>query len=152
VVTIHAIKVLDFYEETESEDEAARQSADRRYWEGRASEGALESMGRLIELVGANLGAPRVTYNKNHVAIGTTGRNFCWLPPPKTTSHCHVRVRVDPDVREERIRLLEETGLYVRPFQRELVTLKLATRDIEAHQALLLDLLRHCAAAAQVAE
>lgn len=151
-VAIHAIKVLDIYEEAESEDEAAGQSADRRYWEGRASEGALEAMDRLISLVGSHLGAPRVTYNKNHVAMGTTGRNFCWFHPPKASSHCHVRVRVDPDAREERIRLLEETGLYVRPFQRELVTLKLATRDIEAHQALLLDLLRHCAAAAQVAE
>jgi hypothetical protein len=37
-----------------------------------------------------------------------------------------------------------KAALYVRAFQRELITLKLAVRDIEAHRALLVDLLRKC--------
>lgn len=148
-VAVHAIKVLDIYEEIDPGDEEAGQSVDRRYWESRASTSALQAMDEIIRLVEASLGPPRVTYNKNHVALGLIGRNFCWFHPPKTASHCHVRVRVDPEARDERIRLLEETGLYVRPFQRELVTLKLATRDIEVHRGLLLDLFRHCAQNAQ---
>jgi hypothetical protein len=53
-------------------------------------------------------------------------------------------VRTDPDLREEQMRHFEDTGLYVRAFQRELITLKLAVRDIDVHRALLVDLLRKC--------
>ena len=68
------------------------------------------------------------------------------LHPPKEASHCHVRVKTDPDKRDEQMKAFEETSLYVRAFQRAQVTLKLSVRDIEAHRALVLDLFRKCEA------
>jgi hypothetical protein len=112
----------------------------------------LQALDKIVELVGTAIEQPRVTYNKNHIALGTSGRNFCWFHPPKAASHCHVRVRTVADVREEQIRQFEETSLYVRPFQRELITLKLSGKDIATHKELILGLLRSCAAASLAAD
>jgi hypothetical protein len=42
------------------------------------------------------------------------------------------------------MRAFEDTGLYVRAFQRDLITLKLAARDIAAHRPQLMELLQRC--------
>lgn len=141
-IVLHGIKVLDIYEEVEPEEDIAGEQVDRRYWERRSSPAALEALDTIVGLVGSEITAPRVTYNKNHVALGTSGRNFCWFHPPKEASHCHTRVRVGAEDRDDQIRQFEETSLYVRPFQRELITLKLARKDIDAHRPLIASLLR----------
>jgi hypothetical protein len=143
-IILHGIKVLDIFEEGEPEDEAAGEQVDRKYWERRASPAALAALDAIIGLVNSDIAPARVTYNKNHVALGTSGSNFCWLHPPKEASHCHLRVKTDPDKREQQIKSFEETSLYVRAFQRKQITLKLSVKDIETHRALVLDLFRQC--------
>lgn len=145
-IIVHAIKVLDIYEEAEPEEEEGGAQVDRRYWERRASAASLQALDAVVALVNAEVGQARVTYNKGHVALGTSGRNFCWFHPPREASHCHVRVRTSADSREEQMRAFDDTGLYVRAFQRELITLKLAVRDIETHREQLVALLRACEA------
>jgi hypothetical protein len=145
-ILLHGIKVLDIYEETEPEEEAAGEPVDRRYWERRASAASLQALDAVIALVAKEIAPPRVTYNKNHVAMGTSGRNFCWFHPPREASHCHLRVRTDADTREEQIRAFEDTSLYVRPFQREQITFKLVANDLEIHRELILPLLQSCEA------
>jgi len=145
-IILHGIKVLDIFEEGEPEDEAAGEQVDRKYWERRASPSALAALDAIIALVNSDIAPARVTYNKNHIALGTSGRNFCWLHPPKEASHCHLRVKTDPDKREQQIKAFEETSLYVRAFQRKQITLKLSVKDIEKHRALVLDLFRQCEA------
>jgi len=148
-IILHGIKVLDIFEEGEPEDEAAGEQVDRKYWERRASPSALAALDAIIGLVNSDIAPARVTYNKNHIALGTSGRNFCWLHPPKEASHCHLRVKTDPDKREQQIKVFEETSLYVRAFQRKQITLKLSVKDIEKHRALVLDLFRQCEAASR---
>ncbi len=145
-IILHGIKVLDIYEEAESEEEEGGAQVDRRYWERRASAAALQALDAVVALVNDHVGPARVTYNKGHVALGTTGRNFCWFHPPREASHCHVRVRTSAEMREEQMRAFDDTSLYVRAFQRELITLKLALRDIETHREQLVSLLRACEA------
>lgn len=143
-IVLHGVIVLDVYEEAEPEESEPEEKTDRRYWENRASPSALSALDSLVAMVNAEIAPARVTYNKGHVALGTSGRNFCWLHPPRAASHCHVRVKTEADIREEQIRSFEETGLYVRPFQRRLITLKLAPKDIETHRSIILELLRSC--------
>lgn len=145
-IILHGIKVLDIFEESEPEDEAAGEQVDRKYWERRASPSALAALDVIIALVNTDIAPAHVTYNKNHIALGTTGSNFCWFHPPKEASHCHLRVKTDPEKREEQMKALEETSLYVRAFQRKQITLKLSVKDIEAHRSLVLDLFRQCEA------
>jgi hypothetical protein len=151
-IILHGIKVLDIFEEGEPEDEAAGEQVDRKYWERRASPSALAALDAIIGLVNSDIAPARVTYNKNHIALGTSGRNFCWLHPPKEASHCHLRVKTDPDKREQQIKAFEETSLYVRAFQRKQITLKLSVKDIEKHRALVLDLFRQCEAVSRGSE
>jgi hypothetical protein len=143
-IILHGIKVLDIFEEAEPEDEVGGEPVDRKYWERRASPAALAALDAIIALVNADIAPAHVTYNKNHIALGTSGRNFCWLHPPKEASHCHLRVKTDPEKREEEMKAFEETSLYVRAFQRAQITLKLSVKDIQAHRALVLDLFRKC--------
>jgi hypothetical protein len=145
-ILLHGIKVLDIYEEAEPEEEEAGAQVDRRYWERRASAASLQALDAIVAVVNAEIAPARVTYNKGHVALGTSGRNFCWFHPPREAPHCHMRVRTSADSREEQMRVFDDTGLYVRAFQRELITLKLAARDIEAHRDQLVVLLRRCEA------
>lgn len=151
-IILNGIKVLDVYEELESEEDIAGELVDRRYWERRGSSSAIDALDKIVALVNSEIGVARVTYNKNHVALGTSGRNFCWFHPPKEATHCHVRVRTVPDDREAQIRAFEETSLYVRPFQKAQITLKLSSKDIVTHQPLILALLKSCSAASQGAE
>jgi hypothetical protein len=151
-VVLHFTKVLDTYEETEAEDEIGGGQVDRRYWDKRASAGSLAVLDKIVAMVQEQIGPPRVTYNKNHIALGTTGYNFCWLHPPKGAAHCHLRVRARADSRDDLIRKFADTGLYVRPFQRELITIKLATKDLEQYRSLIEDVFRTCAAQAKAAE
>jgi hypothetical protein len=145
-IILHGIKVLDIFEESEPEEETAGEQVDRKYWERRASPAALAALDTINALVNTEIAPVHVTYNKNHIALGTSGRNFCWLHPPKEASHCHLRVKTDPDKREEEMKAFEETSLYVRAFQRAQITLKLSVNDIEKHHALVLDLFRQCEA------
>lgn len=150
----HRHKMTDNDEETEAESEEgeSRWRTDRFYWEERASVAALQALDAVVTLVTAELRPARVTYNKNHVALGTSGQNFCWFHPPREASHCHVRVRTRPERRAEQILSFDGTSLYVRPFQDDLVTLKLATRDIDVHREQILALLRSCEARSRNAD
>jgi hypothetical protein len=151
-IILHGIKVLDIFEEADPEEETAGEQVDRKYWERRASTSALAALDAIIALVNTNIAPAHVTYNKNHIALGTSGRNFCWLHPPKEASHCHLRVKTDPDKREEQMQAFEDTSLYVRAFQRAQITLKLSVKDIETHRALILELFRKCEAVSKGAD
>lgn len=141
-VMLHGITVLDVFEEAEAEDGESGDKADRKYWEGRASEPSLKALDAVVSLVEKEIAATRITYNKGHVALATGGRNFCWFHPRREAIHCHIRVLVEPSLREEQLRTFEETGLYVRPFQRRLITLKLSAKDVEKHRGTVLALFR----------
>ncbi|MHB8838336.1 MAG: hypothetical protein ACYC7F_05225 [Gemmatimonadaceae bacterium] len=142
-IVLHVTKVLDVYEEAEPEDDLSGAPVDRRYWETRSSPPALAVLDKLVGLVQSQIGQPRVTYNKNHIALGTTGHNFCWLHPPREASHLHFRVRCWGDTRDEFLRQLGDTPLYARPFRGGLITLKLSMAELELHKPLVLEILRH---------
>ena len=58
----------------------------------------------------------------------------------------HIRIRTRADSREGQMQSFDGTGLYVRPFQEDLITLKLELRDTVAYRAQIVSLLRSCEA------
>ena len=52
----------------------------------------------------------------------------------------------DLKLRDEIIKKFADTGLYVRPFQNELITLKLAVADVERYRPLIEETLKICEA------
>lgn len=77
-VVLQFMRVLDTYEfGGEPEDEESAEPVDRGYWEKKASHESLAVIDSIKGLTSTTDGEPRVTYNKHHIALGTSGYNFC---------------------------------------------------------------------------
>ena len=154
-VILHFARVLDIYDEVqEAAEEAEGEQADavdRSYWEKRGGKVSLGVLDKIVALINAKTGgAARVTYNKAHVAIGTTGRHFCWVIP-RATGHCHVRVKTTSEAREELIKNFAESKLYIRPFMARLITLKLNDKELEENREPLGALFKTCEEQSRIA-
>ena len=143
-IILQFTKVLDIYQETVPEIEQAGDPVNRAFWDKRASKASMEVVDQLVSMLDSNFGSPRVTYNKNHIAVGTSGTNFAWLHPPKEAPHLHLRVRSGEDGRDATIQKLSEVFPYVRPFQSDLITIKLSTKDLKENKPIVEGLLKEC--------
>src|SRR5215831_7821289 len=99
------VRVLDLYEFAGEPEDSDSEPADRAYWENRASHESLAVVDSVKGLIPPGNGEPRTTYNKYHIAIGTTGYNFGWFYPRKG-AHCHIEVRVGGEKRPEIMKTL----------------------------------------------
>lgn len=147
-VALHFVKVLDVYEEADVEGPAP-EPTDRRYWESKSSPESLAVADRVIEMINSTGSAPRVTYNKGHVAVGTTGYNFCWLQPRKEAAHCPTILWIGPGDRDRVLARLRDEGLAVGPRRTEEIRLRLTRADCDKHGPVLSEVLRSIEAAAR---
>ena len=143
-VVLHFTKVLDVFQETENDEEDGGEPVDRRDWERKAGPESLAVLDQVVAMVEQDVAAARVTWNKNHVALGTSGYNFCWFHPRKSTPHCHIRVRTGGENREALLRQLDEAGVGATPFQGEVITIKLSRKHLEDSRSAVLAVFRHC--------
>lgn len=137
-------KVLDVAELLLGEDEAsAPTGADPAYWEKRANATSLGVVDKLVALLPTGK-APRVTYNKEHIALGMAGgRNFAWLHPRKNVSHCHINFRLGEE-RAQWVQQLEEAGMIAGPRGSNEMRMQITQREVAEHEALLQQLLARC--------
>jgi hypothetical protein len=141
-IVLHFTKVLDVFQEAEDVEEAGDQ-VDRRYWEKKAGAESLAVLDQVVAMVDRDIRPSRVTWNKNHVALGTSGYNFCWFHPRKATPHCHLRLRTGAEARGELLRALEDAGVNATAFQDELITIKLSRKHLEDSRTAVLAVFRH---------
>lgn len=141
-------KVLDIADLFGGEEEVSAEPADRGYWEKRSNPSSMAVVDAMIKLVPANGGVPRVTYNKHHIAVGTTGRNFMWLHPRKEAAHCHLHLLLNGDERTSWVTRLGDVGLDAGPRGNQM-KLRLTQKELTAHQALIRELLASTEALAQ---
>jgi hypothetical protein len=93
-IILNFTKVLDVYEEPEEEETEAAETTDRSYWEKRANKKSLSVFDQAIKDLEDMGFKPKITYNKGHIAIGTSRRNFAWFHPKKKETYCHFDIRV----------------------------------------------------------
>jgi hypothetical protein len=129
-------KVLDVYESVDEVEDGGGEQADRRYWEKRANPASLEAADGIISMVPSQKGSPRVTYNRGHIAVGTVGRNFCWLRPRKSL-HCHVEIKPGTEGRDEALRKLEEAGIPATPYKTNAIKFNITKKDLELSSSVL---------------
>jgi hypothetical protein len=111
-VVLQFIRVLDTYEfNAEPEDEAPTELVDRAFWEKKATPKSLAVVEGVKALVPTAKGQAKIVYNKHHIALSTSGYNFAWFHPRRVATHCHVRLKVGADSRQEIIEQLEEGGI-----------------------------------------
>ncbi len=104
-------RVLDIYEEPEEEETEAAEAADRSYWVDKANERSMAVFDHVIKILGEMGFQPRITYNRGHIAIGTSRKNFAWFHPRKKESYCHFDIRVGEDNVDKVKELLENSDI-----------------------------------------
>lgn len=143
-IVLQFTKVLDVRGEMDDEGPGEEPEVDRPYWERSAGAQSLAILDRVVAIIEKEIGPPRVTYNKNHIALGTSGFNFCWFRPRKQTAHCHLRLKTGADEREAILQQLETAGVPATAFQRELITIKLSAKHLDESGDVVLDVFRRC--------
>lgn len=106
-----------------------------RNWASRANPKSIEIVDTLIEFV-KTISEPRITYNRGHIAVGTTGRNFMWCHPRKSPQLFLV-MRAG-DQRDGLVLKFEEKGIECtkgdRPY---IIKLTLTTKELKENKELI---------------
>jgi hypothetical protein len=141
-VVLHAVTVLNVVEEIADDvDVDPAERADRPFWEKKASPDFLATIDRVVSLLREGGLDPRLTYNRYHVAMGTTGYNFCWFHPRKL-GNCHVECRFDSETRDAVLAELQGAGIDASPRRTEYVGLEISSKTLDAHATALIDALK----------
>jgi hypothetical protein len=142
-VVLQFIRVLDTYEfgADPDEDEPA-ELVDRGYWEKRTKPDSLAVVEAVKALTPTTKGEARITYNKHHIALGTSGYNFCWFNPRRVASHCHLQIKLGAEKRQAIIDRLEEIGIDASVRGRSSISFNLSTKDITDHPDLIKDIVQ----------
>jgi hypothetical protein len=143
-IVIHPVKVLDVIEEIADVDTVDQaEQADRPYWEKKSAAASLGVMDSIVSSLKAGGMEPRITYNRYHIAVGTTGYNFGWFYPRKTIGHCYVECRVGADARESILTSLQEAGVDASPVRADKIGFGLTTQALQEHSKVIVDVLKH---------
>lgn len=98
---------------------------------------------KVVPLIPTGHGNARITYNKYHIAVGTSGRHFIWFHPRKSAPHCHVEILLKSEDRTEWIQKLDEVGIFAAPRGNE-TKMRLSLNEVAVNEVLLRNLLARC--------
>jgi hypothetical protein len=121
-IGLHPTTVLDVIEESADVDLVDQaEKTDRPYWEKKVDPKSLAIVDQLVSSVRDGGVEPRLTYNRHHIAVGSTGRNFCWFHPRITPGHCHIEFRAG-EGRDGVLTSLQNAGIDASPRRLENIT------------------------------
>lgn len=104
-------KVLDIYEIPEDAENLGGEEVSRAYWEKKSHLKSISVMDEITKIVRFKLSNPRITYNKYHVALGTSRINFLWFYPQKTGNSCRFEIKVETNSMGEVKSKFDEIGV-----------------------------------------
>jgi hypothetical protein len=111
-IVLHGVTVLDGTEETpETYVSEEAEQTDRKYWERKRDPTSLAVMDKILTNIKSGGIEERLSYNKHHIALGSTGNNFCWFHPRKTIGFCHTEFKLSPESRDEQLSNLQKAGI-----------------------------------------
>ena len=142
-VILNFVKVLDISEQGVDDTESISEQVDRQHWEKISNSKAINVVDEIVKLLDVLSENIRITYNKGHIALGTTGTNFAWFHPRKTASHCFIDFKIDSDQRTEFIQQLEEAGINAGT-RRKTMKVKLNSQEIENNRELIQNIVSSC--------
>ena len=130
---IHPVTVLNIA--AESGDVYAAdpvERVDRSYWEKKSPWTLAIADKVLLFLKEPNVDA-RPTYNRHHIAVGSSGRHFCWLYPRKAHDTCHIELRTSPEARDGALDALQNSGVDASPGDLEWIKFGITKSAIDKH-------------------
>ena len=139
-IVLHPVTVLDVLEEVADIDDPAEQ-ADRAFWEKKSDPASLAVMDKIVSLLQTGI-EPRLTYNKYHIAMGTTGHNFWWFYPRKSPGNCHMEIRVSSEGRDTLLGALQSKGIDASPRRADRMTFSVSTQGLGEHSDIIRETLK----------
>jgi len=137
---LNFVKVLDLAEIGAEEEIEPQEDVNREYWVARANSKSIALVDSLVGIV-KTISEPRITYNRGHIAIGTSARNFMWCHPRKSP-----QIFLVTRAGEERDNIatkFEEQGVECtkgsRPF---IIKATLTNKELEENQELIQEMVR----------
>ena len=110
-IILNFTTVLDIYEPPEDEEKLGGEEVGRPYWEKKSNPKSIALMDEIIGITQKIDSLIRITYNKHHVAIGNTRRNYMWLHPRKSPNNCFVEIKIGKDRMDEVKLVFDEIGI-----------------------------------------
>jgi hypothetical protein len=130
-IILHPVTVLDVIEEVFDDHQVDQtEQSDRSYWE-KKSPSTLAIMDKIVSILKAVGVESRIAYNRHHIAIGSTGRNFCWFHARKATGRCHIELRIGSASRDSVLSQLQNGGLDASPSDTRDVTFGVTLPELE---------------------
>jgi len=138
------VKVLDISEPTDIEEQEISEVMDRKYWDQKANSKSLQLFDSIIKMVKESDFEPIITYNKNHISLGTTGNNFAWFHPRKGV-HLHFTMKTGSDKMQEIVSKLEDSGIESRGMSNgKYISIMLTIKEFDENIAILKDVFVEC--------
>jgi hypothetical protein len=127
-VILNFTKVLDIYEIPEDEEDLGLE-VDRQYWKNKSNPKSIALADQMIEMSKSEYADLRITYNKQHIALGTLRQNFLWLHPRKG-GYCHFEIKLGKDNLDFTKSLLEGIGISFNNLKDDNLSISIQTRDL----------------------
>ncbi len=141
-IVLHAVTVLDVIEEIVDVDVSDQaEQTDRAYWEKKRDPASLAIMDKIVSALQSKGVQPRLTYNKHHIALGSSGNNFCWFHPRKTAGFCHIAFRLNNESRNATLAGLQSNGIDPFPRRTNVITFGITVAGLNDHLGPILDAL-----------
>lgn len=104
-------KVLDTFEEEDEEEIPIGGENYKVKWEKYANLKSIALMEQLMAITKGVCPDQKVTYNKYHISLGTSRRNFAWFYPRKKEGYCYFDIMVGNENIEKVKESLQEAGI-----------------------------------------
>jgi hypothetical protein len=131
-IVLHAVTVLDVAEEApEAYVAEEAEETDRKYWEQKRDAASLAVMDKILAALKSTSMKERVSYNKHHIALGSTGNNFCWFHPRKTIGFCHIEFKLTPETREEMLSSLQKGGIDASARSTDRISFSISNKTVD---------------------
>jgi hypothetical protein len=142
-VVLHAVTVLDVVEEIAVGDlpEEAEET-DRAYWDKKRDPASMSVMDKIVQALKTPEIEQRLSYNKHHIALGSTGNNFCWFHPRKTPGYCHVEFKLTPDTRDQALATMQTKGIDASSRGAARISFSITNKELDGHLGTIVDELK----------
>lgn len=140
-ILLNFTTVLDVYEEPEDEEQLAGEEVGRPYWLKRANPKSIAIMDEMIAMAQEIYPNSRITYNKNHVALGTTRQNYLSFHPRKSPNICHFDIKVGKENIENVKASLDELGIACTPSRSGYLAVSIQAEALKMNHAKIKELI-----------
>jgi hypothetical protein len=140
-IVLNFTTVLDVYEEPEDEQKLGGEEVSRPYWMKRSNEKSIAIMDSLIALAQGLYPRSKVTYNKHHVALGTTRQNYMWFHPRKSP-YTYVEIRLGKEYIDKAKAILEEIGIPFTSRKEDILSISIQEESLKKNVEQFKDLMQ----------